>query len=263
MEEVMKVLSFSFLRPTALFCCLIGVLAFSTHQTIYSRSWHEPLEVVVYPINGDDSLQTHNYINTLADESFTEIETWISREANRYQLALDKPLQITLGDRVKSLPPALPSDQNVLAVIWWGLKLRHWVYFNTPDDRSNLRRVRVFIAYYQGEGDKPLQHSVGLQKGLIGVVHAFALTEQSAQNNIVIAHEILHTVGATDKYTWSGTPVYPEGFANAGRVPLYPQRYAEIMAGQIPTSSYSSYMASSLRSTQINPITAREIAWIE
>jgi len=259
----MKVLSFSFLRPAALFCCMIGILAFSTHQTIYSRSWHKPLQVVIYPINGDDSLQTHNYINTLTDQSFSDIESWIAREAKRYHLDIDKPLRITLGERVTSLPPPLPSDQNVPAVMWWGLKLRHWVYFNTPDEESNLRRVRVFVAYHLGEEDKPLEHSVGLQKGLIGVVHAFSLPEQNSQNNIVIAHEILHTVGATDKYTWTGMPMFPDGYANSGRIPLHPQRYAEIMAGQIPTSRYSSYMASSLRSTRINEITAREIAWIE
>ena len=259
----MKVLSFSFLRPAALFCCMIGILAFSTHQTIYSRSWHEPLEVTIYPINGDGTLETHNYINTLSSENFSIIESWIAREAKRYNLALDKPLQIGLGDRVESMPPPLPEDQHVLSTVWWGLKLRHWVFFNTPDSQSNLRRIRVFVAYHQGEDDKPLQHSVGLQKGLIGVVHAFALTKQTPQNNIVIAHEILHTVGASDKYSWSGAPVYPEGFANANRVPLYPQRYAEIMAGKIPTSSHSSYMATSLRSTQINPITAKEIAWID
>lgn len=259
----MKVFSFGFLRPAALFCCMVGILAFSTHQTIYSRSWHEPLQVIVYPINGDDSLQTHNYINTLTDDSYADIEAWIAREAKRYQLALDRPLQIALGDRVDSMPPALPENQNMLSVLWWGLRLRHWVFFNTPDDQSNLRRIRVFVAYHAGEDDKPLQHSVGLQKGLIGVVHAFSLQQQNAQNNIVIAHEILHTVGATDKYAWGGAPAFPQGFANARRVPLYPQRYAEIMAGKIPVSPYSSYMATSLRSTQINPITAQEIAWID
>lgn len=259
----MKVFSFSFLRPAALFCVLIGVLAISTHQTIYSRSWHEPLNVTIYPINGDGSLQTHNYINTLTSSSFSDIEKWIATEAKRYQLALDQPLEITLGAPVESMPPELPSQRSILATLWWGLRLRSWVFFNTPDNHSNLRRVRVFVAYHVGEEGKPLQHSVGLQKGLIGVVHGYSLRRQNAQNNIVIAHEILHTVGASDKYTRTGTPVFPDGYANADRVPLHPQRYAEIMAGQVPISRHSSYMAKSLRSTRINPITAREIAWIE
>ena len=145
----------------------------------------------------------------------------------------------------------------------WGLQLRYWVFRNTPDNDSNLRRVRVFVAYYQGQDNQPLAHSVGLQKGLIGIVNAFAHRQHTKQNNIVIAHEILHTVGATDKYNFFGGPQFPEGYSNPHRQPLYPQRYAEIMAGRIPTSRYSSYMAKSLRSVRMNKLTASEIAWYD
>ncbi len=43
-------------------------------------------------------------------------------------------------------------------------------------------------------------HSLGLQAGLLGVVYAFADETLDAPNNVVIAHEVLHTLGATDKY---------------------------------------------------------------
>lgn len=240
---------------------MIFIFAFSAHQQIYSRLWHEPLDVVIYPINGDSTIETHNYIAALSNDSFTEIDQWIAREASRHGLAQPQPLRTVLGNPVKSVPPLLPQEPGMLNVVWWGLKLRYWVFRNTPDDHSNLRRIRVFVSYQQNSDDLP--HSVGLQKGLIGVVHAFSLPEQSAQNNIVIAHEVLHTVGATDKYSWGGTPVFPDGYANPNRLPLYPQRYAEIMAGEIPTSTYSSYMAVSLKSTRINKITAKELAWIK
>jgi len=70
-------------------------------------------------------------------------------------------------------------------------------------------------------------------------------------------------VGAIDKYEAYGNPAFPYGFANPHRQPLYPQRRAEVMAGRIPTSQYSSYMAESLRSVMINDYTATEINWIE
>ena len=58
----------------------------------------------------------------------------------------------------------------------------------------------------------------GLQKGLIGVVNAFASDEQAAQNNVVIAHELLHTVGATDKYDpRTNQPSHPDGYAEPDR----------------------------------------------
>ncbi len=259
----MKVFSVEFLRPLLLFCSMLCIAGITAHQIIYSRAWHKPLEVVIFPINGDNSLQTHNYINNLSDDSFIEIDDWLASEARRHKLPLNRPTRTRLGTRVKSVPPELPVDKGVIRTVLWGLQLRSWVFRHTPDDKSNLRRVRVFVVYQKGEDEKPLAHSVGLQQGLIGVVHAFAQAKQSAQNNIVIAHEILHTVGASDKYNFHGGPEYPIGYANPLRQPLFPQRYAEIMAGRIPTSHYQSYMARSLKSVRINDLTAREIAWID
>ncbi len=257
----MKIFSVNFLRPAILFSTMVFIFAFSTHQKVYSRLWHEPLDVVIYPINGDSTKETQHYISTLTNDSFAEIDDWIAKEASRHGLAQSQPLRTVLGKPAKSVPPLLPQEQGFAKVLWWGLKLRYWVFRNTPDDHSNLRRIRVFVSYHQGRNDLP--HSVGLQKGLIGVVHAFSLPQQTAQNNIVIAHEILHTVGAIDKYSQAGTPIFPHGYANPERQPLFPQRYAEIMAGEVPTSTYTSHMATSLKSTRINDITAREIAWIK
>ena len=259
----MKILSFNFLRPLLLLCALFTVGGITTHQMVYSRSWHEPLEVVVYPINGDNSLETHNYINTLSSTTFTEINDWFAAEAKRHNAPIHEPVRVQLGNRVESVPPPLPVNKGIIRTVLWGLQLRYWVFRNTPDNDSNLRRVRVFVAYYQGQDDQPLAHSVGLQKGLIGIVNAFAHRQQTKQNNIVIAHEILHTVGATDKYNFFGGPQFPEGYSNPHRQPLYPQRYAEIMVGRIPTSRYSSYMAKSLRSVRMNKLTASEIAWYD
>ncbi len=259
----MKILSFQFLRPAALFCLMASILAISTQQKISSRSWNKPLNVVIYPINADRSVATENYISGLDHSDFAEIDEWFSREARRYHLGVAKPLFTQLGPTVAEMPPRLPDQPSALQSLLWSLHLRYWVYRHTPDDLSNLHRVRVFVAFHTGEDNQPLSHSVGLQKGLIGVVHAFSLPHQAQQNNIVIAHEVLHTVGAIDKYTSSGNPVFPEGFSNPRRVPLYPQRYAEIMAGSIATSEHQSYMANSLKSTRINEITAREIAWLK
>ena len=259
----MKIFSAQFLRPAALFCLFMAILAISTHQRIYSRSWHEPLQVTVYPINGDGTMATHNYIARLQQQHFNQINQWFTREAKRYSLPVQTPFNVTLGDQVKASPPQFPPNAGVIRTLLWGLHLRYWVYRNTPDAHSNLRRVRVFVVYQQGEDDVPLAHSIGLQKGLIGVVNAFSLDRQTEQNNIIIAHELLHTVGATDKYDTIGNPLYPIGYANPGRSPLHPQRHAEVMAARVPLSTYSSRMATSLRSTVINPVTAREIAWLE
>jgi len=250
------------LRIGLLLICLVVVGFTSAHQRVYTRNWNQTLQVMVYPINGDGHLATASYIESLTSENFNSIDRWGVREAKRHDLTLAEPFDVELGQQILKLPPAFPDDGNAVDVLVWGLRLRYWAWRNTPDQGS-LTTVRMFVVYQTGEDGRPLQHSLGLQKGLIGLVYAYSLHEQTAQNNIVIAHEFLHTVGAIDKYNGYGGPMRPIGYANPDRSPLYPQRYAEIMAGTIPTSPYQSYMAESLRSVIVNPYTAMEINWIQ
>lgn len=258
----MKLPGFATLRISILLICLVVVGFTSAHQLIYTRNWNQTLEAVVYPINGDGHLATASYIDSLQSKHFDSINRWGEREAKRHDLILPTPFNVELGEQIKTLPPTFPDNGNAVDVLVWGLRLRYWAWRYTPDEGS-LTRVRMFVVYQTGEDGRPLKHSLGLQKGLIGLVYAYSLPKQTAQNNIVIAHEFLHTVGAIDKYNGSGGPMMPFGFANPERTPLYPQRYAEIMAGRIPTSPYQSYMAESLRSVIVNPYTAREINWIK
>jgi hypothetical protein len=82
------------------------------------------------------------------------------------------------------------------------------------------------------------------------------------ENCIVIAHELLHTLGATDKYDPAdGKPVFPVGFAEPDRHPLYPQPFAEIMAGRRMVSESLWEMPSSLDEVTIGETTATEINW--
>jgi hypothetical protein len=107
-------------------------------------------------------------------------------------------------------------------------------------------------------------HSLGLQKGLVGVVHAFADRSMRGENSIVIAHETMHTVGATDKYDpASGLPVYPEGYADPTREPRFPQEKAEIMAGRRAVSASDDDMPGDLREEVVGRKTAVEIGWIK
>jgi hypothetical protein len=84
----------------------------------------------------------------------------------------------------------------------------------------------------------------------------------AGSNNVVIAHELLHTVGATDKYDLaSGEPLNPAGLADPDREPLYPQERAEIMAGRRALSAQESEMPHSLAGVVVGADTAREIRW--
>lgn len=253
---------FSTVRTWLLLAVLIVVGFTSTHQRVYTRNWSQTLETVIYPINGDAHLSTARYIDSLQDSDFDIINRWAEREAQRYQLPLQRPFNVRLGQPITTLPPSWPENATAISTLWWSLRFRYWAWRETPD-KGSLTRIRMFVVYHSGRGNTPLQHSLGMQKGLMGLVHAYSLNRQTAQNNIVIAHELLHTVGAVDKYDGAGGPLLPVGFANPQRQPLYPQRNAEIMAGRIPTGPSRSYMAESLRSVIVNPYTAAEINWLK
>lgn len=98
---------------------------------------------------------------------------------------------------------------------------------------------------------------------MLGAVNAFASADQHGANGVVIAHEILHTLGATDKYDpATNHPRLPEGYAEPDAQPLHPQRRAEVMGGRIAVSPTKSEMPASLKQAVIGAATAREIGWV-
>lgn len=228
-----------------------------------STDWDMPLQMVIYPIDGDRREASSSYIDELTESAFEPIETYLAEEAEAYNLPLEQPVIVKLGPVVPELPPKPPADRQVLKVMWWSLKMRFWV-FSVDQYSGPSPDIRMFVVYHDPEIHDRLKHSLGLEKGLIGVVHAFAAQKQEERNNIVITHELLHTVGASDKYELSsGAPLYPVGFVDPDKEPLYPQDYAEIMAGVTPISKNEWEMPDQLSDTLIGRETATEINWIK
>lgn len=224
------------------------------------RAWRAPLDVVIYPLNGDGSARVDAYIRSLGRADFADIDHFVSREARRYGVRFEPALRLTLGS--VAAPPPLPQPgQSALANVWWSLRLRAWVYRHTAGVWPQLGRIKVFVLYHTPRDGVPLAHSLGLQKGLIGIVHAFADPHQTGQNALVIAHELLHTLGATDKYDRDGRPVYPAGYADPALPPDVPRQQAEIMAGRLITAAGRLEMPASLAQCVIGPQTAREIGF--
>ena len=102
------------------------------------------------------------------------------------------------------------------------------------------------------------------RKVFLGVVNGYGDASYEGRNNVVLAHEMLHTLGASDKYDAKTNQArYPEGYAAPEQSALYPQNRAELMAGRVPISQYVSKMPSKLSRTVVGEMTAREIGWIE
>ncbi len=250
------------LRILILLLILLAVALDAWLSKSRTTDWDETLWVGVYPINGDESAATAKYINALQERDFGAIERFFEREAERLGLSLATPVYVKLGPQVYEFPPPPPTNGNVLATMWWSLKLRYWSYSTRQSYDGPPVNIHVYVQYFDPNEHQRLNHSLGLQKGLVGVVNAFASAAQTARNNVVIAHELLHTVGATDKYhPGSNLPQYPHGFAHPERSPLYPQEMAEIMGGRVPLTATRAETPSSLARCLIGPLTAVEINW--
>jgi hypothetical protein len=228
-----------------------------------TTDWKEPLRVVVYPINGDRSPAADSYINSLPRDGFEPLVAFMRAQARQYGLPLAAPVEVYLAPRVDSMPPEPPQQGNRASVIWWSLQLRFWAWRN--DGYSGPKaHVRMFVKYFAPLPNARLAHSVGIRQGLIGVVNAFASADMEGGNQVVIAHELLHTFGATDKYDpATNQPLFPDGYAEPGANPQLPQSRAEIMAGRIPISATRAEMPRGLDETVIGAATAREISWVK
>ncbi len=190
------------------------------------------------------------------------VERYMAEEAERYGLANNHPIEIKLGPVIHESPPLPPQQGSYLDIMLWSLKLRYWAA--THNDYDGPVDLKLYVRYFDPETSPHLTHSVGMQKGLVGIVNAFADRRAAGQNNVVFAHEMLHLFGATDKYNKSNNmPLYPEGFAEPDREPLYPQQWAEIMGGRRPISENKAEIPDKLNHTLIGELTAQEINWLQ
>ncbi|MGI9235740.1 MAG: hypothetical protein ACR2RD_19075 [Woeseiaceae bacterium] len=247
---------------------LLFVLFFVTVSTwltqARSTDWNNSLWVKVYPINGDNSANAEKYIEDLKLRDFEDIEAFLERETGKYARNVARPIRIELGLPIGEQPPELDGEPNGLSVMLWSLKMRWWASSITDDQDRIEPDVRIFVRYHTPDSSVELENSVGLQKGMVGVVNGYANRRYRGTNNVIIAHEFLHTLGATDKYSRAdGQPLGPDGLAEPDRVPLYPQRHAEIMGGRIALAEDDAVIPKSLKYAVIGPMTAREINLID
>jgi hypothetical protein len=251
---------FKAIRITVLLLVLFFVSVSTWLTQARSTDWNGSLWVKIYPINGDGAREVDGYIASLKVADFGSIETFVAREIGKYGRTLERPVRMELGRPIGVQPPSLRNAPSVPGIMLWSLKMRWWARRVTGDQDDPAPDVRIFVRYYAARDGIMLENSVGMQKGMVGIVNAFADRRQTETNNVVIAHEFLHTLGATDKYEpATAQPLFPSGYAEPERTPLLPQRYAEIMGGRIAQSEVDAMVPKSLRYVVIGPETAKEI----
>ena len=170
--------------------------------------------------------------------------------------------RVELGPQVDNDIPQLAETPSVVNTLIWSLRMRWFAARVDPGNGRASPDIKLFALYHDENEAAVLDRSTALERGLIAIAKLFAVRASQGANQVVMAHELLHTLGATDKYDLgTNMPIYPDGFAKPSMRPLYPQQAAELMAGRIPVKEHKAQMPSGLHRTVVGSATATEIGW--
>jgi hypothetical protein len=123
--------------------------------------------------------------------------------------------------------------------------------------------VRLLVVLGSGTFGQGRVEGIAERGGELGVVFASAQDTALTLELMAVAHETLHCLGALDAYDDEGRALVPQGLAEPTASPLYPQRAAEVMVGEVPLSPTSGRLPKSLDEVEIGPTTAAAIGWPE
>jgi hypothetical protein len=238
----------------------IAVAQFLTARR--STAWDAPLWVDIYTVDGDGRSLTRSYIESLTSAEFNDVERFFVTEAHRHGVPLQQPFRLRIVGEQSGDLPTLGSHAGPLDTLLWSLRMR-WLaarlQWKNPGPHGD---IVAFAVFHEPAEEIGLDRSTALRKGLIVVANLFADRAASGSNQMVLAHELLHTLGATDKYSpGTNVPRFPDGYANPDAKPVLPQTKAELMAGRIPIDREHAEIPASLKQVVIGPLTAREIGW--
>lgn len=224
-------------------------------------SWDRILTVGIYPVAASSSPEIQGYLASLSDADFAPIEAFFQREAARYGIHTTPLVQIVRGRPITELPPALPPDPGAFDIFRWSLALRAYSFRVRSAHDLPSADVEMFVIYHPAGSPRAFDQSLAVARLRLGIVHAEADPEAAGWAHLAISHELLHTAGATDKYDPRGMPVFPQGYAEPELAPLHPQRFCELMGGQVPVSEGQFREPRGLDECVIGPATAAEIRW--
>jgi len=150
----------------------------------------------VFPLNGDGTPLAQRYVEGLHRERTSRHRGLLRTRGAPLRVRIEQPLHTELYPQGSELPPALERDAGLLGIAWWSLKLR-WFAARPTEVRDARRR-----AYASSFSITTLRRSImcGLAWSAEGPDRYRARVCAKPPwraHNIVIAHELMHTLGAS------------------------------------------------------------------
>jgi hypothetical protein len=191
------------------------------------------------------------------------LESWFTTEWERYRKPADVPMVTLTVDGVAQVErlPEPPGDSQGSDRAFDAL-----AFNKALDDiearipKHPPRDVTVFVLLHPAVGIGQVE-GVAEAGGRRGLVDATLAPGEIVLETMAVAHEVLHCLGATDKYDENGHARGPEALVDPRKVPLFPQDEAEVMVGERPVSPVEGAPVHSLNEVGIGPKTAEEIRW--
>lgn len=253
------------LRLAVLLGLLVATLSWAWHDVRSRRArteWQRPLEVAVALV--ELGVVEPSALAALRAR-FPALEARLRDEYHRHGGQLPEPVHFTLFGPV-TVDRAPPADPDSTLVSLARHAYEQWRWTHAVDVGTRLpasgfdSRIYLLVraphdrARSWVEGSSELGGRVGVARIELGVSAVdLAL--------FVVTHELFHTLGASDKYDANGRALIPDGLVEPERVPLYPQRYAEVMTRNLVIAAGSERPPDSLAELGVGALSAREIGW--
>ncbi len=252
------------LRLVPLTLLLITVLAYAYDQTRTRERkvrWDRPLRVALVPV-ATRALDVG--VEAAWREGAVALEAWFSEQGKHWQLPLAGPVDLEVRPSV--VVSALPDPRRVeqaegaVAQAYAAFTMRRELKSFAPASGA-FDVVLVVALDAVAEDSATWVEGVAQTQGDVGMIRGSDRDAALSLELIAAAHEILHTVGAADAYDEAGHALLPQGLAEQTE-PLLPQRYAEVMAGEIPEAPGRGRQPRDLSEVRIGEVTARAIRWL-
>jgi hypothetical protein len=255
--------AFRRIRIAVLLAILALVLAYAWRDVRGRKlrtQWTAPVDVALVLLR-TDRLEPGTL--ELVTDALPALEARLADELARYRSGSMKPFRFTAFGPVdlETRPPK--PGEGFLETLSYSYEL--FFYLRRIDKSVELSRGKfdstIYLVTRRPRGDRSFIEGTSQQGGRVGIVEVDLDHGMAPFALFVATHELLHTLGATDKYDASGRALVPDGLGEPDRVPLYPQRYAEVMARNVVLAPGRERPPKTLDEIRIGALTAREIGW--
>ncbi len=244
------------LRLILLLAMLAGVVVFAIRdvQNRHARTeWKRTLNVALVIVRVgvvDDAAVVG------VERRAKHLEEVLTRELHRYRDTPEKPFALSVFGPVDALPAPQPGD-GIAAEVKQAWEMHRW---RTPiDDELGLDAdaydSRVYLVVRPAGQGQQFVEGASEQGGRIGMTDVELDKSMVDFALFVSAHELLHTLGAVDRYDETGHTFASQGPKPKGAI------LTEVMGHGRPSPTGVDMPPESLDELWVSPETAKEIGW--